>query len=297
MFAAGGIEDKRWGMTVDEAFELSTRHSARHYENFPRGSWLLPREQRRDVCAVHAFARAADEISGEAFAALDGPQRLELLERWEGHLDLCLKGESKAPIFLAVRKAVDGRRLPVGLFRDLISAFKQDVTKGRYANFEEVKDYCRRSANPIGRLVLHIFGQRDEESLRLSDRICTALRLARFWQDMSLDLRKDKIYLPQDEMENFGVTEAGLKGRRFDEGVLRLMQFQVRRTRELFDSGRRLPNTLDNWGIRTEIRLAWLGGVELLNKIEWQGFDTLHRRPGLSKLDRVRLLAAALRKW
>lgn len=297
MFAAGGIGDKRWGMTADEAFDLCAREAARYCEKPPVRSRLLPRELRRDVHAVYAFARAADDFADRAFATLGAPERIELLDRWEVELDLCLKGESKEPVFLALRQAIEGRQLPVQLFRDLISAFKRDVNKGRYGNFEEVKDHCRCGANPVGRLVLHIFGHRDEERMRLSDRICTAVQLANYWRDVSLDLDRDRIYLPQDEMENFGVTEVGLKGRGFDEGFLRLMQFQVRRTREIFDAGRRLPGMLDR-GLGTEIRLQWLGGMEILNKIEWLGFDTLHRRPRLSMLDSVRLLArAALRKW
>lgn len=284
-------------MTVDEAFERRARLARRHHENFPVGSFLLPREHRGDVRAVYAFARTADDFADETIATLGVPERLELLERWEAQLDLCLKGESAVPEFLALRQAIEGRGLPLEPFRDLMSAFKQDVTKGRYANFEEVKDYCRRSANPIGRLVLQIFGCCDEDALRLSDRICTALQLANFWRDVGVDLDKDRIYLPQDEMEGFGVTEEGLKERRFDEGFLRLMQFQVRRAREIFDSGRRLPNMLGR-GLRTEIRVTWLGGVEILNKIEWLGFDTLRRRPRLSKLDFIRLLARALlRRW
>ena len=284
-------------MTVDEVFERRTRLKRGRHENFPLGSFLLPRDHRRDVQAVYAFARTADDFADETLAELGVPERLELLGRWEAELDLCLKGESAVPEFVALRQAIERRGLPEQPFRDLISAFKQDVTQGRYASFDEVKDYCRRGANPIGRLVLHIFGSCDEERLRLSDRICTALQLASFWQGVGADLDKDRIYLPQDEMESFGVTEAGLKERRFDEGFLRLMQFQVRRTREIFESGRRLANMLDG-GLRFEIRAIWMGGVEILNRIEERGFDTLRRRSRLSRFDFVRLFVrAALRRW
>lgn len=280
-------------MTVDEAFDACRRRAPRHRENFPVGSWLLPGERRREVHAIYAFARTADDFADENLAALDVPQRLELLDKWEAELDLCLKGESGQPIFMALHRTIERGQLPVGLFRDLMSAFRQDMGKGRYADFDELKDYCRRSANPIGRLVLHIFGYRDEERMRLSDRICTALQLTNFFQDLSADLDRDRIYLPRDEMENFGVTEECLKGRTFDEGFLRLMQFQVRRAREMFDSGRRLPSLLEG-GLRREVRLTWLGGMELLRKIEWLGFDTLHRRPRLSRADFARLLAKAV---
>jgi squalene synthase HpnC len=282
-------------MNLEEAYHQCTRQAQEHYENFPVGSRLLPQPQRRYIHAIYAFARTADDFADETVNILTIPERISLLERWENNLDLVLeKKENKVqePIFLALREAIEACQLPVQLFRDLVSAFKQDVVKTRYANFEEVLDYCRRSANPVGRLVLHVFNYRDEMLHRLSDNICSGLQLANFWQDVSVDLLKDRIYLPQEDMSTFHIDETQLKNKTVSTPFRDLLQFQVDRTWRIFNEGKTLPEHL-NRGLRFEIRLTWLGGTEILRKIEKINYNTLHQRPTLSKWDMLRLLPRA----
>ncbi len=280
-------------MTVEEAYARCAAQARTHYENFPVGSRLLPAAKRKHIHAVYAFARTSDDFADETYGLLSVPQRLELLDRWERQLDLCLEGKSSEPIFAAVREAIRACGLPVQLFRDLLSAFKQDVVKDRYANFGEVLDYCRRSANPVGRLVLHIFDYRDEALHRMSDSICTGLQLANFWQDVRVDILKNRIYLPEDEMARFGVAPAQIAANAFDGRFRELLRFQVNRTWDIFHAGRELPNRLAA-GLRLEIKLTWLGGTGILRKIEDLDYNTLQTRPTLSKLDFLRLLARAL---
>jgi phytoene synthase len=183
--------------------------------------------------------------------------------------------------------------LPVGLFTDLLSAFKQDVVKRRYADFSEVLDYCRRSANPVGRLVLLLHRVRSEELHQLADKICTGLQLANFWQDVGIDLEKDRIYLPEDERAKYAVTEEALFARRCDGAYRQLLQFQVARTQEIFNRGEVLTGKLHGL-LRVEIRLTWLGGTKILRKIEALDYDTLNHRPTLGKGDMAMLFLKAL---
>jgi len=280
-------------MTLDEAFEAYRRQARGRHGRPPMGFSMIPKEFRADAHAVYVFARTTHDFANEDFGTLGKKERLQLLAHREAEFGRCLKGESADPEFATLRRTIESRRLPADLFRELISAGRQDVEKLRYADFAEVKEYCRKSANPIGRLILNIFGCRDEEMLRQGDRIACGFQLAHLWQRVGADLERDKIYLPQDEMENFGVDDAMLKERRFDEGILRLMQFQVRRTREVLDSPKRLCAAVDR-RFRPAIRLAWLTATEMLNKIENQGFDVLRKTCRLSKLDRVGLLPRAL---
>ncbi|MEZ5405792.1 MAG: squalene synthase HpnC [Verrucomicrobiia bacterium] len=282
-------------MTLDEAYLQCSRQAQNHYENFPVGSRLLPQPQRKYIHAVYAFARTADDFADETVQTLTVPERIALLERWENHLDLALEGKNQEPIFIALREAIEKCQLPVQLFRDLVSAFKQDVVKTRYANFDEVLDYCRRSANPVGRLVLHVFNYRDEKLHQLSDKICTGLQLANFWQDVSVDLLKDRIYLPQNDMATFQIDETQLKNNADTPQFRNLLKFQVDRTWQIFNEGKSLPEHL-NRGLRFEIRLTWLGGTEILRKIEKINYNTYLQRPTLSKWDMLRLLPKACLK-
>ncbi|MBX7157291.1 MAG: squalene synthase HpnC [Verrucomicrobiae bacterium] len=279
-------------MTLEEAYLQCSRQAQDHYENFPVGSRLLPQPQRKYIHAVYAFARTADDFADETVQTLTVPERIELLERWENHLDLALEGKNQESIFIALREAIEKCQLPIQLFRDLISAFKQDIVKTRYTNFDEVLDYCRRSANPVGRLVLHVFNYRDETLHQLSDKICTGLQLANFWQDVSVDLLKDRIYLPKNDMDTFQIDETQLKNNADTPQFRNLLKFQVDRTWQIFNEGKRLPEYLTR-GLRFEIRLTWLGGTEILRKIEKINYYTLHQRPTLSKWDILRLLPKA----
>jgi squalene synthase HpnC len=283
--------------SVDEAFAYCERMARNHYENFPVGSLLIPKNRRRYVYSIYAFARTADDFADEGHdageAGLDEALRLAALDDWEGKLEASYRGEASHPVFIALAETAKELRLPVRLFRDLLSAFKQDVTKRRYANFDEVLDYCARSANPIGRLILLLFGYHEERLHKLSDSICTGLQLANFWQDVSIDIRKDRIYLPQDEMDDFGVSVGDLRDRRSSDRTAALLRLQVERTRMLFEDGRGLPGMV-NGRLAFELRLTWLGGMRILQRIEEQGYDTLRARPLITGWDKIVLLLRSL---
>jgi squalene synthase HpnC len=275
---------------VSGAYAFCQSLAERHYENFPVASKILPRRLRKHVAALYAFARIADDFSDEP--EYEGVRRERLLE-WRAQLnDL---EHPQHPVFLALKSTVAELGLPLGPFDDLLSAFLQDTEKKRYATFEEVLDYCKRSANPVGRIVLMIHGYRDAELFELSDHICTALQLANFWQDVSVDLKKDRIYIPEEDFKQFGYTEADLRMGVVNDKFLALMKFQVGRARALFEQGRPLPNRLA-FPLSWEIRLTWLGGREVLRKIKKQGFDTATSRPALSKMDWVPLLVRSVLK-
>ncbi len=220
-------------------------------------------------------------------------ERLAALDDWERQLCAPPGTPGLHVIFIALHETIRRLDLPMHLFTDLLSAFKQDVVKRRYANFTEVLDYCRRSANPVGRLVLLLHGKREEELHLLADEICTGLQLANFWQDVGVDLEKDRIYLPEDERHSHGVTEEALFARRTDANYRRLLEFQVRRTQEIFDRGAPLTKKLQGF-LRLEIRLTWLGGTKILRKIEALDYDTLNHRPKIGKADMAALFLKAL---
>jgi phytoene synthase len=275
------------------------RRIAHHYENFPVGLLVSP-PLRPHIHAVYAFARLADDIADEGYENLAADQmppertvsgRLASLRRFEAALR-DPAAEPEDAIFVALHHTIQRFDLPIQLFLDLLSAFAQDVEKPRYASFAEILDYCRRSANPIGRLVLLIHGERKEEQLAASDAICTALQITNFWQDVSVDLLKDRIYLPQDEMARFGVTEESLLAGRTGPGFRALLAMEVERAFQLFDEGYELMQTLSR-PLRWEIELTWHSGRRILEKIVDLDFDTLHHRPTLGALDAPTLLAKA----
>ncbi|HKX29888.1 MAG TPA: squalene synthase HpnC [Blastocatellia bacterium] len=279
---------------VAEAFAYCERIARRHYENFPVGSLLVPKHARKHVYSIYAFARAADDFADEGYDdGIEEGQRLAALDDWERQLEAAYRGEAAHPVFIALAATVRELQLPIELFRALLSAFKQDVVKRRYAGFDEVLDYCERSANPVGRLVLLLFGYREEPLHRLADCICTGLQLANFWQDVAVDLRKDRIYLPADEMTRFKVSVEDLREGRFSEGYAALLRFQVERTRALFEQGRALPDLVGG-RLAIELRLTWLGGVRILERIAEQGYDTLRARPRITTLDKIRLVVRSL---
>lgn len=287
---------------IAAAYEACTKLTRAHYENFPVGR-LVPREMQHHVHAVYAFARTADDMADEGYAGsakasgardvMTQEERLAALDDWEQQLCSPPGTPGLHFIFVALHETIRELDLPVSLFTDLLSAFKQDVVKRRYASFPEVLDYCRRSANPVGRLVLLLHGVRDEELHMLADQICTGLQLANFWQDVAVDLEKDRIYLPEEERKAHGVAEEALFAHRADIHYRKLLQFQVERTQEIFNRGELLTKKLHGL-LRLEIRLTWLGGTKILRKIEALNFDTLHHRPTLAKGDMVTLFFEAL---
>ena len=254
-----------------------------HYENFPVASLLLPRRLRAPIEVIYRFARSADDIADEG--ALADDVRLARLSVYQAELGRIAAGEiPQAPLFRDVARIVREHGLPLGLFGDLIDAFSQDVTKKRYANFAELADYCRRSANPVGRLLLHLFKRTSETDLAGSDSVCTALQLINFWQDVELDFAKGRIYLPQDEMARHGVSERHIAEARSDGAWRELMRFQVERSRALILRGAPLARSLPG-RIGLEIRATIQGGLRSLEKIERAQSDVFRRRPVLGALD------------
>ncbi len=263
-----------------------------HSENFPVASLLLPREFRHPVARIYRFAREADDFADEG--QLPDAARLQRLEHYREQLRQIERGGAPdIPWFAELADVIRRHRLPTALFADLLSAFSQDVSKKRYADFAEVLDYCRRSANPVGRLMLHLFGRATPENLERSDSICSALQLINFWQDVEIDYAKDRIYLPQDEMARYGVTEGHIAGRLCDDAWRALIGYQAGRARAMMESGRPLGRALPG-RIGLEIRTTVEGGLRILEKLERAGCDMFRRRPVLAWHDWPLLLARAL---
>jgi len=276
-------------LSLEEAFAFCEARVRGHYENFPVGLWV-PRAKRRYVHAIYAFARAADDFADEPM--YEG-MRAEKLDQWEARLHAAYEGQAEDPIFIALADTVRTLAIPKDLLLDLLSAFRQDTMKSRYTTWEELLDYCRRSANPVGRRVLLVFGYRDPDLPPLSDSICTALQLANHWQDLAVDLRKDRIYAPRELLDRFGVKEWDLNAGKVTESFQALMAELVSRTRVLFRDGRPLCDRVGP-DLRFEMRLTWLGGSGILDRIEAAGYDVFRRRPRYGLLGK---LALAWRAW
>ncbi|MDE3074010.1 MAG: squalene synthase HpnC [Chloroflexota bacterium] len=270
--------------------EQFTRRLARsHYENFLVVSWLLPKRLHQPMFNVYAYCRGVDDLGDEA----EG-DRLALLDDWERELEACYGGNPTAPTFVALAETVRQYDLPMQLFRDLIQANRQDQTVSRYNTYADLEAYCRLSANPVGRLVLCLFGYRDEPRLALSDATCTALQLANFWQDVASDYhQRGRIYLPLEDLRRFGCAEEGLAVGRIDPAWRELMAFEVERARRLFHEGLGLVDLVDR-RLRIDLRLFSLGGVEILDRIEAAGYDVLSKRPHVPAARQLVLLMRAL---
>jgi len=266
------------------AYAECRRLAARHYENFPVASRLVPRDKRDALAAIYAFARYADDIADEP--GVEG--RLEKLSAWRELLHECFSGKASHPVFLALQDSVQRFHLSFENLENLLRAFESDVRVNRHRDFSSLLAYCACSANPVGRLVLELFGYHQPELFALSDCICTALQLANFWQDVAVDLERDRIYLPLEDLQRFNYTLDDLRAGRVDERWRELLKFEIARTRQWFEQGQALPERVTP-ELRRQLRLTWLGGMTVLRKIELVGYDVFHRRPSLSKLDFVRL--------
>lgn len=265
-----------------------------HYENFPVASFLLPRHLRQPIEIIYAFARTADDFADEG--NIDDATRLALLDGYRQALDRIESGSlgtQDAPLFHDLAEVVRTHRLPIQLLRDLLDAFSQDVVKKRYASFGELLDYCRRSANPIGRLLVHLNRKDTEQALAWSDAICSALQLINFWQDVAVDWDKQRVYLPQEDLRRFGVLEADIAAGRAGPAWQALMQFQCQRARDLLNSGRPLTRVLPG-RMGLELKLVVAGGNAILDKIERVHGDVFRHRPVLGKLDWLMRAPAAL---
>jgi squalene synthase HpnC len=276
--------------TLKSAYAHCTRLARGHYENFPVASPLVPRPLRPHVCAVYAFARRADDFADEGrFAG----RRLARLAAWERRLDAAARGQARGPVFTALAHTMQVFDLPAEPFRHLLSAFRQDVVTRRYRTHKALLDYCRRSADPVGRLVLMLFGHREERLFAWSDAICTALQLTNFWQDVAVDAAKGRVYLPVEDLTRFEVTEDEVRAGRMSDRFARLMAFEVGRTRELFHAGAPLCEHLGG-RLGVELKAVWLGGVGMLDAIERAGYDVFARRPVHGPVARARLLRDAV---
>lgn len=264
-----------------------------HYENFPIVSVLLPKELHQDFFNVYAFCRWADDLGDEIG---DPAESRRLLAWWRGELQAMYRGETRHPVFVALLETVERRELPEKPFDDLIRAFEQDQTKTRYADWTEVLAYCECSANPVGRLVLMLAGYRDAERFRLSDATCTGLQLANFWQDVTVDWAKDRVYLPQDLLARHGASDADIAARRFTPQFREAMREAVEYARAHFVQGLPLARTLDR-RLSLDIELFSRGGMLVLDKVERQGFDVLRERPKITKVEKAWLLLRGLSHW
>ena len=259
-----------------------------HYENFPVASILLPKHLRRPVEIIYHFARQADDFADEG--DIPDTERLAKLDEFRTELDRIAAHETPlTPLFIDVAKIVEQHRLPLQLFHDLLDAFSQDVVKKRYENFDEILDYCRRSANPVGRLLLHLYEEATSQNLMYADAICTSLQLINFWQDVQKDYAINRIYLPQEDMTRFGVTEAQIAEGRVDAAWQALLQFQIRRARDLMNQGKPLGTILTG-RIGLEMRLIIAGGLRILAKLDRVRYDVFQQRPVLRPFDWVIML-------
>ena len=263
-----------------------------HYENFNVVSWLLPRDLHQHFYNVYAYCRWSDDLGDEV---ADPTRALQLLDAWEDELRLIYTdGVGPAhPVLIALRETIRAKDIPERPFRDLLRAFRQDQTVHRYATWDEVLDYCVYSANPVGRLVLYLCGYRDKTRQKLSDFTCTALQLANFWQDVSRDLEKGRIYIPLEALAEHRLTEADIAGKRFDARYAALMAALIARTRELFHAGRPLSQTVQPF-LRVDLEMFSRGGLAILDAIEASGYNTLEHRPSLSKWTQAKLLGTTL---
>lgn len=263
--------------------------SVNHYENFPVASILMPRRLRKPVAAIYHFARAADDIADEG--TLSDAERLQQLDDFRDELNHIANGEKPlSPLFQRLAAEIQEHALPLQPMHDLLDAFSQDVVKKRYADYDELLDYCRRSANPVGNLLLHLYEDATPVNIGYSDAICSALQLINFWQDVAKDWRINRVYLPQHDLARFGVSEAQIAEGRCDDNWRALIKFQVDRARALMLSGKPLGTILTG-RIGMEMRMIIQGGLRILDKIEAADYDVFNRRPVLKPFDWVIMLA------
>ena len=288
---------------LSEAYDTCARIARGHYENFPVASLLLPRRMRPHVAAIYAFARAADDFADEGERTQE--ERLALLAGWRERLLACIAHDATVStglkpcatadaIFLALSSTIRACRLPVSLFDDLLSAFRQDVMTTRYETWDDVADYCRRSANPVGRLVLAVAGIDDAALARSSDAVCTALQLTNFWQDLTRDWSRGRLYLPLEDCRREGAELADLDAGRLTPAWRNVLRAAGARTEALFEQGRAVCDGVHG-RLGFELRLTWLGGRRILSRLERGDYDVFHRRPTLGAPDVPALLWQAIR--
>jgi squalene synthase HpnC len=272
-----------------EAQEYCRRLARSHYENFSVATWFLPERLRQHFFNVYAYCRIADDLGDEVG---DPEASLQLLDEWQAELNACYAGSPRHPVFVALARTVRQFDVPRQPFADLLQAFRQDQTITRYETFEDLVGYCHYSANPVGHLVLYLCGYRDAERQSLSDYTCTALQLANFWQDVSVDYCKGRIYLPLEDLRRHQVSELDICATRNTRAFCEMMRFQVERARDWFRQGRPLARQVDR-DLAVDLELFSRGGQEILNAIERRGYAVLGRRPAISKVRKLALVARA----
>jgi squalene synthase HpnC len=260
-----------------------------HYENFSVATWFLPNHLKQHFYNVYSYCRISDDLGDEVG---DAQQSLALLDQWEAELNACYAGTPRHPVFVALAQTIREFDIPQQTFADLLIAFRRDQTITRFPTFDDVLDYCQYSANPVGHLVLYLGGYRDAERQRLSDFTCTALQLANFWQDVNVDYEKNRIYIPLEDMQRFGVSESDIAERKATPQFLELMKFEVARAREWFQRGLPLIQKISP-ELALDIELFSRGGQEILNAIEKQNFNVLASRPAISKPRKLWLVIRA----
>jgi squalene synthase HpnC len=276
--------------TLAEARAWCRRLAESHYENFHVASWFLPEALRPHFHAIYAYCRISDDLGDEV---RDTAQSLALLDLWRRELDACYEGRARHPVFVALAETIRACSIPKEPFADLLTAFRRDQTVTRYATMQDVLGYCRYSANPVGRLVLYACGHADEERFRLSDATCSALQLANFWQDVRVDFAKDRVYLPQDDMRRFGVTDETIARGIATPEFRALLDYEVDFARRLFHEGLPLIGMVGR-ELALDLDLFSRGGLEILNAIEHRDFDVLSARPAISKRTKLQLALRAV---
>lgn len=281
--------------SLNTAYQKAIDFTKSHYENFPVISLFIPVELKKHIAIVYQFARQADDFADEG--DVNESVRLKNLQKYENQLNECLKGIYVNDFWMALHETINSFKLTQNNFYDLLSAFKQDVTKKQYDSYDELLNYCRRSANPVGRIILEIFGVYNEAALRYSDAICTALQLTNFYQDVSIDIKKGRIYIPLDELKSHNVDEKVFELKKNNTNFKTLLMHQVERTSDLFLEGWKLiPFLPDN--LKKQIIMTILGGEEILKKIKINDYNVLEVRPELSKLDFIKIFFKAnFKKW
>jgi hydroxysqualene synthase len=279
--------------TVERAYAYCEEFARAHTESFPVASRFVPAEIRPHLVALYAFARSADDFADEP--QYEG-RRIEALDRWEEELGRCCHGEATHPVFVALADTIDRRDLPIPPLEDMLAAFRMDLDVHRYSTFQALRGYTARSADPVGRLLLALFGYRQPELVRYADELSTALQLTNFWQDVAMDTARDHVYIPAEDLHFFSVTEADLKALRPVKPLRDLLRFEVARTRALYERGRPLLDHL-NRDLRTELTLIWLIGTTILDKIEDAGFDVFSHRPTIRRRDKALIMARAAKDW
>ena len=284
------LSQRREPHTVEEGYAECAALARTHYENFTVVSWLLPADKRGHLNAIYAFCRSVDDLGDEHQG-----DRLAALDEWEADLRRCYESAPLHPYMVALQDTIHRFDLPIGPFLRLVDANRMDQATTRHRTFEDLERYCAHSANPVGHLVLYVFGYRDEERRRLADFTCTALQLTNFWQDVVRDYHMGRIYIPLEDMERFGYTERELAQGLATESFRSLMRFEVERARDLFRRGLDLVDTLDG-RFKLDVALFTKGGLSVLDAIERQNYDVLSSRPILTKTTKLRLMAAAVVK-